>query len=161
MSRKIDLTKQLDEDELRYLVDRDMWDALRENADNLGIPAPNLPSARGIRAQVPRKQLRNTDAFDNIAKAMGVQVKKDDGEPTSPTPPPDPAATGSGGPVDYNKLTVMQLKEELDKRRADYEREGDNEGVDLVSYSNSDKKEDLVTKLQLDDDTLDDDGDDS
>lgn len=159
MSREIDLTKQLDEDELRYLVDRDMWDALRENADNLGLPEPNLPSARGIRAQVPRKQLRNTDAFEQIARAMGVSVSGED-EMLSPSPPPDPAASGPKK-VNYSDLTVPQLKEELDKRRREYAEAEDTEGVDLVSYSNSERKEDLITKLQLDDDTLDEDDGDS
>lgn len=140
MSREIDLTKRLDEDELKYLVDRDRWDDLRTNAENLGLPEPNLPSARGIRAQVPRKQLRNTDAFDKIAEQMGVRVGGDE-----PTPVSGPQ------PVDYKKLTVPQLREELDKRRKDYEASGDSDAVMDVSYATTDRKEDLVAKLELDD----------
>jgi hypothetical protein len=153
MSRDIDLTKRLDEDELRYLVDRDRWDDLRTNAENLGMPVPNLPSARGIRAQVPRRQMRNTDAFDKIAQQMGVQVNKDDAEspPSSPVAPPPPSGPQ---PTDYSKLTVPQLKEELDKRRKEYEDDGDAEGVELVSYAGDARKDDLVAKLQLDDDTI-------
>lgn len=154
MSREIDLTKPLSEDELRYLVDRDRWDDLRTNASNLGLDEPNLPSARGIRAQVPRKQLRNMDAFDKIAKAMDVPVAKDEGEAT-PTPTPAAAPEGdAGGKVNYDKLTVPQLQEELDKRRKEYEGAGDTEGVELVSYSQGDRKGDLVSKLQLDDDSV-------
>lgn len=162
MSRKIDLTKQLDEDELRYLVDRDMWDALRENAENLGLDAPNLPSARGIRAQVPRKQLRNTDAFYNIAKAMGVKVAKPDDALDSGAPSNSAAAEGGDEQkaVNYDKLTVPQLKEEMDKRRADYERDEDNEGVTLMTYSEGVLKRDLVAALTLDDEQSEDDEDD-
>jgi hypothetical protein len=150
MSREIDLTKRLSEDELRYLVDRDRWDDLRTNADNLGLDAPNLPSARGIRQQVPRRQLRNTDAFDDIAKSLGVSVTKEDDEAS---PPADSAATAEEGdkPVDYTKLTVPQLKEELDKRRKEYELAGDAEAVKDVTYDTKATKPDLVAQLQLDD----------
>jgi hypothetical protein len=150
MTRKIDLTKRLDEDELRYLVDRDMWDALRENARNLDLPEPNLPSARGIRMQVPRKQLRNTDALDRIADQLGVSMSKEGDEPSArvaETPPP-PAGPQ---PTDWNKLTVAQLKEEMDKRRQQYEAEDDQEGVKLMTYAGDARKDDLVSALQLDD----------
>lgn len=152
MSREIDLTKPLSEDELRYLVDRDRWDDLRANAEHLGIDAPNLPSARGIRAQVPRKQMRNTDAFDMIAAQLGVSVAKDDGEGT-PTPVPAAASaeTGAGKKVNYDKLTVPQLKEEMDKRRQDYEADEDGEGVQLMTYASDARKDDLVAALKLDD----------
>jgi hypothetical protein len=162
MSREIDLTKKLDEDELRYLVDRDMWDALRENARNLDLPEPNLPSARGIRAQVPRKQLRNTDAFDQIAKQMGVKASQGEDSGEGTTAPVLAPQQGDQGRklVDYTKLTVPQLKEELDKRRKEYEDAGDSEAVAEVSYTNDDRKDDLVAKLQLDDEaTVVDDGD--
>lgn len=157
MSREIDLTKRLSEDELRYLVDRDRWDDLRTNADNLGIDAPNLPSARGLRMQVPAKQLRNTDAFDRIAETMGVPVAKED----DTSPAPDSAATAEttesedGKPVDYNKLTVMQLKEELDSRRKQYEEAGDDEAVKDVTYEAKATKPDLIAQLQLDDEAAD------
>jgi len=150
MSREIDLTKRLDEDELRYLVDRDMWDALRENARNLKLPEPNLPSARGIRAQVPRKQLRNSDAFDKIASQLGVGVTEETSEPQQEAVTPDEPKA-----VDYTKLTVPQLKEELDKRRADYEAAGDSVAVADVSYANDARKDDLVKMLQDDDEAAD------
>lgn len=139
MAREIDITKPLSADDLRYLVDRDRWEEIRENADNLGLDVPNLPSARGIRAQVPRKQLQNTDEFDRIAKMMHVQT----GDEPAPEQPP----TG----MDYTKLTVPQLKEEMDKRRQQYEAEDDSEGVALMSYPNDAKKVDLVQALQMDD----------
>lgn len=150
MSREIDLTKRLDEDELRYLVDRDRWDDIRTNAENLDRDVPNLPSARGIRAQAPRKQLRNSDAFDKIAKQLGVRVSKDDDD-MDEVVAPEPTPAAGPQPVDYTKLTVPQLKEELDKRRKDYEAAGDSEAVGDVSYTDGDKKGDLVAKLQLDD----------
>lgn len=147
MAKKIDLTKPLSEDDLRYLVDRDRWDDIRTNADNLGIEAPNLPSPRGIRMQVPRQQLRNTDGFDRIAKMMHVQREPEPDEEDAGTPPVDAQSKA----VDYNQLTVPQLKEELDTRKAKYESEQDADGVALVSYAADARKGDLVALLQLDD----------
>lgn len=158
MSREIDLTKRLNEDELRYLVDRDMWEALRENARNLGMDEPNLPSPRGIRQQVPRTQLRYTDEFAVIAKSMGVPLSDDEGSDAA-TPASAPGAEGSPSPptgpqpMDYTKLTVPQLKEEMDKRRTQYEKDGDAEGVQLMTYGSDARKDDLISALQLDDDT--------
>jgi hypothetical protein len=146
MSRNIDLTKRLDEDELRYLVDRDRWDDLRTNADNLGIEAPNLPSARGIRAQVPRRQLQHNEEFNRIADMMGVPVADEDGFV--------PSANKGPEPVDYNKLTLPQLKEALDARRKQYEATGDTEGVADVSYEAKATKAELVLKLQADDEAV-------
>lgn len=148
MAREIDLTKKLSEDDLRYLVDRDRWGDIRTNADNLGVDAPNLPTARAIRAQVPRRQLKEADAFDKLAKTLGVSVSKEDDDTVV-------APSAGSGKIDYKQLTVPQLKEELDKRRQDYEASGDNEAVADVSYTNTDRKEDLVAKLELDDEAAD------
>lgn len=149
MSREIDLTKKLSEDDLRYLVDRDMWDALRENAANLGLPEPNVPSARGIRAQVPRKQIQYDDALAKIAKQMKVSVSR-----ASDDEDGDGSAQGGGesdARVNYEKMTVPQLKEEMDKRRAEYQAGDDAEGVELMTYHSDAKKGDLVAALALDD----------
>lgn len=148
MAKEIDLTKPLSEFDLRYLVDRNRWADIRQNADNLGIPAPNLPSARGIRAQTPRVALRKAnDPFNKIAEMMGVTVVDEDtDEPTVAS-----EQTNETRVVDYGKLTVLQLKEELDKRRADYEKAGDADAVAEVSYTNDDRKEALVQKLKDDD----------
>lgn len=142
MSKEIDLTKPLSEDDLRYLVDRCRWEDIRQNAANLDLPEPVLPSARGIRAQVPRSQLKNTDSFDKIAEQLNVKLGGDEVESSE---------AAADGPVDYNKLTVPQLKEELDKRRTAYEAEGDSDAVADVSYTSEDKKGELVAKLELDD----------
>jgi len=150
MAREIDLTKKLTQDDLQYLVDRGRWDALRQNAENLGMPEPNLPSARGIRMAVPRSQMRDTSMFDDIAEQMGVSVEKDD-EATTAAP-----EDSSSSAVDYTKLTVPQLKEEMDKRRGQYEADGDQEGVELMTYASDARKDDLVTALQVDDESSDD-----
>lgn len=165
MAMQIDLTKQLNEGELRYLIERDRWDDIRENARNLGKPEPALPSARGIRMQTPRRQLRNVaaeTAFKGIADQLGVSVATEDeteqppaNAAENPPPPSDPQ------PVDYSRLTVPQLKEEMDKRRTKYERDGDKEGVDLMTYASDARKDDLVSALKLDDEQSEDDGDDS
>lgn len=144
MSKEVDLTKPLSAFDLKYLVDRCRWDDIRQNAANLDLPEPVLPSARGIRAQVPRSQLRNTDTFDRIADQLGVKLS-DDEDGAAPETPEEPQA------VDYAKLTVPQLKEEMDKRRSQYEGEGDTEGVELMTYAGDARKDDLVSALKLDD----------
>lgn len=144
MAREIDLTKTLSEDDLRYLTDRNRWADIRRNAENLGLDVPNLPTSRDLRAQVPRNRLRDKDAFEDIAQKLGVTTE-------AASEDADEAASDEQKPVDYSKLTVPQLKEALDKRRADYEAVGDSEAVADVSYTAEDKKGDLVAKLQLDD----------
>lgn len=166
MSKDIDLTKPLSEFDLRYLVDRMRWDDIRENARNLGLPEPTLPSARGLRAQVPRSQLHNTDDFNRIAEQLKVPVGEED-EPQSPRQDPvserraqvtaGDTRTPTGDDTDpaagYKKMTVPQLQEELDRRREDYLAgdDPDEEAAQEVSYSSGDKKDDLIQKL-LDDD---------
>lgn len=152
MAKEIDLTKPLSAFDLQYLVDRGRWEDIRQNAANLDLPEPVLPSARGIRAQVPRSQLRNTDTFDRIADQLGVKLSDDEGDaPEAPGAPEEPQA------VDYTKLTVPQLKEEMDSRRQRYEAEDDTEGVELMTYAGDARKDDLVSALKLDDES--DDGD--
>lgn len=154
MAREIDLSKQLSEDDIRYLVDRGRWNDLRTNARNLGLPEPNLPNQRDLRAQKPRVGVRarkGEDAYAAIARALqsepaetlSAEVHED--APRLPQPEKTDTAT------DYTKLTVPQLKEELDKRRTEYETDGDTEGVELVSYASDAKKDELVRKLQDDD----------
>jgi hypothetical protein len=168
MAKEIDLTKPLSEFDLRYLVDRNRWDDIRKNAEHLDKDVPNLPSARGLRRQVPRKQLTDTDAFDKIAEQLGVKVTGEhDVRPQEVTAPPPVVPTqqaqAPAGPVDksalpppkeevdYEKLTVPQLKEEMDGRRQKYQTEDDEEGVQLMTYAGDARKSDLVAALKLDD----------
>lgn len=154
MAIEIDLTQQLTEFELKYLVQRCRWDDIRQNAENLGIAEPNLPSVRDLRRQVPRKQLKNTDNFDKIAKQLGVKREKGDDEEDGGEEPvalqESPEAVVPVA-VDYNKLTVPQLKEELDKRREQYQAQDDQEAAADVAYTTDDKKPDLISKLEYDD----------
>lgn len=150
MARIIDLTKPMSEAELKYLVQRDRWKEIRTNAENLGIEPPAMPSKRDIRAQRPRTGVnarKREDSFEAIAKAMGIKTGSTAEEPMAP----EQSTSGEQRKVDYSKLTVPQLKEELDKRRADYEAAGDTDAVEDVSYIKDDLKDDLVAKLQLDD----------
>jgi hypothetical protein len=57
-------------------------------------------------------------------------------------------------PVDYSTMKVEDLKAELDRRRALYERDGDREGVEAVTYVKGAKKDDLVVLLETDDEEL-------
>lgn len=155
MTKEIDLEKPLSEFDLRYLVDRCRWEDIRMNAEALGLPEPNLPSQRGLRAQVPRAQLRNTDSFKAIASQLEVKLEDDEPEPEEESFPPD-GDDGDDGviAVNYSKLTVPQLQEELSKRREEYVQLGDDEGVTAVSFSKEDKKGDLVAKLEADDEAI-------
>jgi hypothetical protein len=149
MSKEIDLTKPLSEFDLKYLVDRQRWADIRQNAANLDLPEPNLPSARGLRAQVPRSQLRGTDDYNAIAAQL--KVKLSDESEGADTAPAQEQGAETGGAVDYTKLTVPQLREEMDKRRQQYESDGDTEGVELMTYASDARKDDLVSALKLDD----------
>jgi hypothetical protein len=156
MSKEIDLTKKLSAFDLKYLVDRNRWSDLREYAEIHDLPEPPLPSVRDLRRQVPRSQLRKADGFSEIAEALGVTEEKDDGGDTTPS--------GSAQPEDrtafYTKLTVPQLKEEMDSRKAKYEAEEDGDGVALMTYAKDEVKADLVARLVADDeDEADDTGD--
>jgi len=51
----------------------------------------------------------------------------------------------------YDSQTVAELKTELDKRKAEYEKVGDADGVEAVSYGNRDVKADLIVLLREDD----------
>ena len=158
MAREIDLTKKLSEDDLRYLVDRNRWDDIRTYADNQGIDEPRLPSARSLRAQTPRSRIV-TDGFERIAEQLGVSVEssgeEDQGEPVSGggQQAPQQPASQSSEEQRYNGMTVPQLKEELDKRRAEYMagEDPDADAAAEVSYTNDDRKPDLVKKLVDDD----------
>lgn len=57
-------------------------------------------------------------------------------------------------PVDYSTMKVEDLKAELDRRREQYERDNDQDGVTAVAYAKSDKKDDLVALLETDDEEL-------
>lgn len=63
----------------------------------------------------------------------------------------DPNAEELPVEVDYAGLTVAALKAELDRRKAAYEAAGDEEGVEAVTYTSADKKDDLIALLETDD----------
>lgn len=141
MAREIDLTKPLTDAELIYLSDRSRWRDLRTYAENMGLPEPVLPDAKRIRAQEPRVGVHATK-LPPVLEQFREGDKESEGSEKSEEAPKN---------RDYSTMTVAQLKEELDRRRADYEKDGDTEAVADVSYTNEDRKDDLVTKLQLDD----------
>jgi len=59
----------------------------------------------------------------------------------------------------YRAMKVPQLQALLTKRKEQYEADEDDEGVEIVSFTTADKKDDLVQKLLDDDASSEDDGD--
>ena len=54
----------------------------------------------------------------------------------------------------YESKTIKELQSELDRRRKGYEAAGDDEGVEAVTYTKSDKKDDLIVLLREDDEAV-------
>lgn len=183
MAKEIDLTKPLNEDEIKYLVDRCRWRDLRLYCANMGLEEPNLPDAAGIRRADPTIGVNANElpgAYKALALAGEPQASKafeqapeqpegaETGEPrrfgAQPPPAPqepDQGAEGEGSTPpapDYKAMTVAQLQAKLDERREDaVKEEADQEIIENLSYTRDDRKDDLVAKLELDDATLEDD----
>jgi hypothetical protein len=118
-----------------------------------------------------QKKLSKTDREYLIARGEYIAVERNDAEfagegskatgrapggagSTSPaseagSTPDAPALPNA--PADYKAMKVEELKAELDKRKAAYEAAGDEDGATDVTYSSTDKKDDLVTLLEEDD----------
>lgn len=132
MSRKIDLDQPLSDYDRKYLLDRDQWQDLQYNAEVLGEEFS------------PPGQLPETGPEATI-NALG---------PTALTPEQQAAyqeAENSGPSVDYNSLTVTELKAELDDRLAETEADDERENL---AYGARDTKDVLVAKLEKDDEIV-------
>lgn len=172
---KVDLTKPLNEDEIKYLVERCRWRDLRTYAANMGLDEPMLPDARGIRQADPTIGVNKAE-LPGAYRALALVGEKQ-AEKAAPDPDAQPPSAPSGemhGPqsmadvgtgqseqttaekTDWSKLTVPQLKQELDRRREEEEssEEPDSDVIENLSYSDTDRKDDLVTKLNLDDEAI-------
>jgi len=81
-----------------------------------------------------------------VAKRHGLtKWDRARGQYVAPDPQMEEPVTG------YDAWTVALLKAELDNRREAYLAGEDEEGAEAVSYTNSDKKADLVVLLTEDD----------
>lgn len=176
MSRKLDITKPLSADEIKYMLDRDMWRELRQYCANMGLEMPVLPDKARIRGAEPLVGVGATvlpDPYKALALVGEKQAEKaapdpDAQPPSAPSgvmhgpegqfPPqtPQPSATVPSERTDWSKLTVDQLKEELDSRREEAQKEDppDTDALENLSYTKDDRKDDLVTKLNLDDEAI-------
>jgi hypothetical protein len=169
MTMNVDLTKPLNEHEIKYLVDRCRWADLRTYCVNMGLDEPALPDAKSIRAQDVRMGVNATQlpgAYAALAIAgegKAEQAAELGGDPTTPvrqpTQFPDNSSTQGANQIpktDWSKLTVPQLQQELDKRREEAEREDDpdQEVIDNLSYAKDARKDELVAKLDLDDEAI-------
>lgn len=134
MSRQVDLTKKLSQEDRDYLMAWGRYVDVERNDAQFAAEGSEASSD----ASEPEK----------VAES-GSEAG------STPDAPPLPDA-----PPDYDSMKVEELKAELDKRKAAYETAGDEDGVGAVSYSSTDKKADLVFMLTEDDDAVSEDEDD-
>jgi hypothetical protein len=132
MSRQIDLTKKLNDEDRDYLKARGEYVLIARNDAQFADEGAEKPGDGSGSSE----GTRTPDAADSAASDAG----------STPDAPPLPEA-----PPDYRSMKVEDLKAELDRRKAAYETAGDEEGVADVTYSSSDKKDDLITLLEEDD----------
>jgi hypothetical protein len=134
MSREIDLDQPLSEDERRYLESRDRWRDLQYNAEATGGEPPTLP-----------KDLPVTGPEATV-NALG---------PTGLTPEQqreyDEEQQKLGEPVDYNAMTVPELKAELDERAKEASSDEEKENL---TYKTNETKAALIAKLERDDELV-------
>jgi|SRR5688500_3524957 len=140
MAREIDLEKKLSDADRKYLSDRDRWRDLLDNYNRFGGTKPNLPKdlpqtgpdatrdALGPGALTPEEERQR------LLEAQGLANGGDD---------------GSGDEVDYNDMTVPELHEELSGRAASDDLT-DEQRANLA-FTKTDKKADLVARLDRDD----------
>lgn len=127
MSRQIDLTKKLSAEDRAYL------------------------DARGRFVEIARNDAQFAGEGSKASgSAPGGAGSTSPGSEAGSTPDA-PALPGAQPVVDYKSMTVQDLKAELDKRKAAYEAAEDVDGAADVSYTSTDKKDDLVTLLEEDD----------
>lgn len=135
MSKEIDLSKPLSDFDRTYLEARDRHEDIRANFEQFGgkePPEPNDPrtgpnsikDALGPTALTPQQQ----------AEYDAANAKEEADEP-----------------LDYEAMTVPELKAELDERAK--ESDSDEEKANLT-YKANDSKATLIAKLEKDDELV-------
>lgn len=127
MSRQIDLTKKLSAEDRAYL------------------------DARGRFVEIARNDVQFAGEGSKASEETPTPEKAAEAGSEAGSTPDAPALPGAQPVADYKSMTVQDLKAELDKRKAAYEAAEDVDGAADVSYTSTDKKDDLVTLLEEDD----------
>lgn len=138
MSRKIDLSTPLSDEDRQYLVDRDRWQDLA-NADGHGDPEQSKREAiQGFRTAQEHSVPEPT--------RVGAEAKLAAAEQ-------NPAHQPSSGDEDedYEDWTFEDLKAELDERKADAVANGMTQEDANKRYSKGGSQKDLVQRLRDDD----------
>jgi hypothetical protein len=145
MAREIDFDSKLSEEDREYLYQRNKWREVLDNYERFGGPTPIVPKDTPVTGPGS-----NVAALGPTAITAEQQAEYD-----------RQAASGGGGDasdedeeVDYESLTVPELRAELDKRKSEGGAELSDEEKSNLTYTTSDKKADLVKRLDRDDELV-------
>lgn len=140
MSLDIDHDKKYSDKEVQYLRDRDQWRLLLANFERFGGEKPVLPGEApqtGPESNVNRLGPTALTREQERASLQAALAALDEQEAEEVIP--------------YEKLTVPELRAELDGRKA--EAATDEEKANL-EYTAKDKKDELVARLDKDDELV-------
>lgn len=135
MAREIDLEQKLSAEDVEYLYARNRWRDVLDNYNRFGgdyeVQVPTDAPVTGP------ESLINAAGLDALTPEQQAEYQNRAGEESD-----------DADEVDYNDMTVAELKSELDGRKA--EAVTDDEKANL-EYKTSDNKQALVDRLDRDD----------
>ena len=139
MSREIDLSQPLSDEDRQYLIDRDRWRdlALADGHEDIARAQREATEANDI-----TQGRRPPTVFGEQAR---VQAANADAAPTSDEGEED---------LPYEEWTFDELKNELDVRKADAVEAGMSEEEAKTLYSKGGGQKDLVARLYADDERV-------
>ena len=145
MSREIDLTKRLSDEDRAYLEQRDRWQDILRNAEEFGgdtskVALPKeLPQTGHEATQnaLGPTALTREQERESLLAALEALDKAD-------------AQEAEDG-VDYEAMKVDELKAELDSRKADAATDEERANLD---YGPKDNKAQLIARLDKDDELV-------
>lgn len=138
MSRQLDFSKPLSDDDRKYALDRGMYAEVRandlEHAEESEVHDPAGPEATGLTGNEPSRVAdHQTPTGVGLAALTANPGAKTVVEAEKETPGPTAGAQKTG--KDYNSWTVAELQQELENRE----------------LSKSGSKAELVARLEEDD----------
>lgn len=137
MSRKIDLSSSLSDDDRQYLVDRERWSDIAI-AD--GHEDPERARREAAQAADVKFLRRPPTVFGEQALVQAANAEQSPSEPEEDLP--------------YEEWTFDELKAELDVRKADAVAAGMSEEEAKALYSKGGGQKDLIARLEADDERV-------
>lgn len=139
MSRQLDFSKPLSDDDRKYALDRGMYAEVRandlEHSEESEVHDPAGPEATGLTGNEPSREAdHQTPTGVGLAALTANPGAKTVVEAEKETPTPSPAESAEKG-TDYNSKTIAELQQELENRE----------------LSKSGSKAELVARLEEDD----------